>query len=402
MKNMESRIADAIESLANSYVGQGPLPHMQTLVSIDGEEMAATCHGAARAGGEPLRADAIFRIASMSKPIMVAAFLLLVEQGCVRLDTPVVDVMPEFADIREWTGNLAEDGSLVTIPAKTTMTMLDLLRHTAGLSYSFHANTPVERLYAERYLDTFHQRRTSDEYAAALAEIPLLFSPGERFHYSVSIDLLGLVIERVAGEPLDRFLARHIFAPLGMIDTGFVLRPEQGDRLTDAWQTDGVNPPTLYDRGEQSRWRMEQKCYSAGGGLLSTARDYHRFLRMLLNGGELDGARVISQASVDRMMTNHLPGGYDLEREGSLPLSETSLPGIGMGLGGAVIVDPARARAPGSEGTYFWGGILSTGFFLDRKKGLIGIVMTQLMPSGVTALRENFRRAIYGAIDQHG
>lgn len=394
----------ALRGLISTYVEGGRVPHLHCFVSVDGTPVADICAGRSRADGEAphdhvLDKNALYRIASMSKPIVVAAFLTMVEEGRVSFGTLLEAVLPEFAQVERWTGRVDDEGQLIGVPNEMPMTMYDLLRHSAGLSYSFHAQTPLDRLYAERYLDTFHQRRNSAEYVQALADVPLAFAPGERFHYSASIDLLGLAMERIADQPLDDILAQRILQPLGMNDTGFVLRPDQVGRLTDAWQTDGAGALTLYDRGQQSRWRVAQKCYSAGGGLLSSTSDYHRFLLMLLGGGTLDGVRILSPESVDNMMANHLPGGGDLESAGSGPLSETSLPGIGMGLGGAVIINTHQARAAGSQGTYFWGGILSTGFFLDRSRSIIGLVMTQMMPSGAANLREDFRTAVYSGLD---
>lgn len=398
--NVRARLDAQAAALADRYWRNGPLPHLQLFVSVEGEAVLDRCFGSARQDGPELAPDAIYRIASMSKPLVVAAFLSLVEEGLVSLDDPVASVLPECARPRLWKGEMDAEGNPITSPCDTPMRIIDLLRHTSGLSYSFHRQTPIDALYADNYLDGFHQRRTSAEYAKALAGVPLLFTPGERFHYSVSIDLLGLVMERVVGEPLDRLLARRVFDPLGMTDTGFMIGAGQRARLADAWIWDGVASPALYDRGDQSRWRIAQKCWSAGGGLLSTVRDYHRFLHMLLQGGELEGRRILSPQSVALMMQNHLPQGSDLVAEGSVELSETSLRGVGMGLGGAVIVDPSRALAPGSAGTFFWGGLLSTGFFADPARRIIGIVMTQLMPSGLTNLREDFRRAVYGALKE--
>tara|TARA_R110000782_G_scaffold78276_8_gene155551 strand:- start:216971 stop:218176 length:1206 start_codon:yes stop_codon:yes gene_type:complete len=387
--------------LSRDYCENGPLPHLQLFISVNGEVMLDRCFGRARAEGDPLQPDAIYRIASMTKPVATVAFLMLVEEGLVSLDTPLADILPEFRQVRIWTGGTDEKGALATAPCERPIMLIDLLRHTAGFSYSFHGATPIDQLYGERYLDSFHQRRTGREYAAALAELPLQMTPGECFHYSLATDLLGVVIEQIAGMPLDRFLEARIFEPLGMSDSFFVVPAGREDRLTDAWQWDGKGLPTLYDRGAHSRWRVEQKFYSAGGGLLSTVQDYHRFLRMLMQGGELDGERLVSREHVALMLSNHLPGGGDLEEEGAAPVSETSQPGIGMGLGGAVILDPARALATGSVGTYFWGGLLSTGFFLDPPRQIIAIVMTQLMPSGMTNLREDFRRCVYAALRQN-
>lgn len=393
-----TRLKAAIDELCGAYVGAGPLSCIQALVAIDEEVLIDHVCGDATEDGRSLAPNAIFRIASMTKPVTVVAALMLVERGLMAFDTPLSSIFPEFAGTAVWTGGIADDGALSTLPLTNPLTIYDLLRHTAGLSYSFYRATPIDRSYAEMQLDSFQLRRSADDYAATLAQLPLLFNPGERFHYSVATDLLGAVIEKVSGEPLDRVMTEYIFEPLRMDDTGFLISPEKTGRLVDAWMLDEHGAPKLYDRGEQSRWRIEQKFYSGGGGLLSTARDYHRFLRMLLNGGELEGVRILSESSVAQMMRNHLPSGTDLVGEKAAAISETSPQGVGMGLGAAVLVNPDVAVAPGSPGTYFWGGMLSTGFFLDPSRRMIGIIMTQLMPSGATALREDFRRSVYGAL----
>jgi len=395
---ISSRIAAAAKDLAERYYGQGPLPHLHLHVSVRGEPLLEQCYGYARDGGTVLEKDAIYRIASMTKPVIVAAFMTLVEEGAASFDMRLADIFPAFAEMQLWSGSCDATGALESLPCDTPITLYDLVRHSAGLTYSFNAATPIDRLYAEQALDSFHQRRDAEGYAAALAALPLVYRPGTRFHYSVAIDLLGAVIERLSGMGLDQFLDRRIFAPLGMEDSFFVIPPEKEHRLADAWMWDGKGDPQLYDRGAQSRWRISQKFYSAGGGLLSTVQDYHRFLGMVMAGGTWNDVRILKPESIALMRHNHLPGGGDLERESSVCLSETSLPGIGMGLGGAVMIDPAKASAPASIGTYFWGGILSTGFFMDPKHEIIGLVMTQLMPSGMTNLREDFRRMVYGAV----
>lgn len=402
-KSQIARLEALVDRVCDTYVTNGPLPHLQLLLSVDGEIILDHCQGQARAGGPPLQEDALYRLASMSKPLVIAAALVLVEEGRLAFDMPVAVPMPEFSRQRLWTGEVDEEGKLITIPCDGTMTILDLMRHTAGLTYSIHGATALDRFYAEHYLDSFHQRRNSDDYAAVLAEAPLLYRPGERFHYSASVDLLGIVIERVSGMSLDHFLDQAIFAPLGMVDSFFMVPPDRIDRLTDAWMVERPGAaPTLYDRGGHSRWRMPQKSWSGGGGLVSSARDYHRFLSMLMEGGVFEGRRILSQESVTRMMTNQLPSGGDLVAEGASPVSETAPEGVGMGLGGAVLLDPARVEIPGSKGTWFWGGLLSTGFFLDPVRRVIGIAMTQLMPPDTTRLREDFRRGVEEIMREDG
>lgn len=385
------------ERLVETHVRTGRVPHLHVMLSLDGELVLDRCAGIARESGEALQPDALYRIASMSKPVAVAAFLSLVERGLVGLDQPLADWVPEMAAPQVWTGEQDAAGSLRTRPARRPILMRDLLGHSAGLSYGFNRQTPVDALYEAADLDNFHRRRTSDEFVATLASMPLLHEPGERFCYSLAIDLLGVVMERVTGDPLDILLERRIFAPLGMMDSGFRISPDKEARLTDAWMVHhGNGKRTPYDRGAKSRWHKRWRSVSAGGGLLSSVADYHRFLRMLLAGGKIDGGggrteRLLMPESIALMLRNQLPGGGDLAKDACFPFSETSASGVGMGWGGAVLLDPERAEEKGAPGSFYWGGILSTGFFLDPARRLAGIVMTQLMPSSATRVREEFR-----------
>ncbi|MPT47428.1 MAG: class A beta-lactamase-related serine hydrolase [Sphingobium sp.] len=378
-------------------------PHVDMMLSVDGEVQGRMCCGAARADGTALADDALYRIASMTKPVTIAASLQMAEEGRLALDQPVADILPEFAALHLWSGALALEGGFLSRPLVPSdgppMTIYDLMRHTSGLSYSVHQADALDGAYAGQGLDAFHQRRTSVEHVAALAALPLRFVPGQRFHYSASIDLLGAVMERIEGRRIEEILSRRIFAPLGMEDSFFTVPPEKLGRLTDAWMLgEGGSASTLYDRGGRSRWRFTPKSASAGGGLISSTQDYHQFLLMLMNDGIYAGARILSPESVALMLRNHLPSGGDLTQEGDGPLSETRRPGIGMGLGGAIVLDAEKAGLPGGQGCYYWGGLLSTGFFMDKARKMIGLVMTQMMPSGATSLREDFRRGVYQAL----
>lgn len=390
------RLATTLES---RYISSGKLPHMQLLISADEQPLLAATMGKARHEGAALGKDALFRIASMTKPITSVAFLMLLEQGLVALDTPVAAILPEFAAMQV-AESASTDGRFITRPAEQPMRMIDLLRHTSGLTYSFQQRTAIDRLYGERQLDIFHQKRSPDEYIAAIAELPLEFSPGHSWNYSVATDVLGIVIERISGEDLSSFFARHIFTPLGMNDSFFVVPPDKIDRLTDAWLLNDAGEVTLYDRGEQSRWRLAPKSVSGGGGLVSSAQDYHRFCHMLIRGGELNGARLISPKTVALMTANHLPGGVDLASISQSMFSESTNTGIGFGLGVAVTMNPASALLPGSFGEYYWGGILSTAFFVDPVERIIAILMTQIMPSSAFTIRRELKTMLYAALTE--
>ncbi|MFC4593549.1 serine hydrolase domain-containing protein [Sphingobium tyrosinilyticum] len=372
-------------ALHADYVATGKLPHLQLLVSRDEHVLLSHVSGVGRATQEPLVDDSLFRIASMTKPVTSAAFMMLVEQGLVALDDPVTHVLPEFSKLRVGT-----DGR----PLRQPMRMIDLLRHTSGLTYGLQRQTSIDARYRELGLDEFQQKRSADEFIEALAGLPLEFSPGERWNYSVSTDVLGVVVERLSGLPLDAFLSQRIFGPLGMMDTFFELPEEKVERMTDAWQLDQDGRLSLYDRGARSGWRRKLRFHSGGGGLISTAADYNRFARMLLRGGELDGVRLLKPATVASMRANHLPGGGDLARHSSSMFSEADYAGVGFGLGFATDLKTAE---------YFWGGVFSTFFFIDPRESIIGLLLTQHLPSSAYPVRRQLREGVRAAIrDRRG
>lgn len=378
------RLGALIDHLCATYLASGKLAHMQLLVSRDEQPVLAVARGAARATGEPLRDDALFRIASMTKPITSVAFMMLVEAGKVALDTPVTDVIPEFANLRVGRGNRARP--------KQVMRMIDLLRHMSGLTYGLQRQTPIDARYRQLGLDEFQQKRTSDEFIADLARLPLEYSPGERWIYSVSTDVLGVVVERLSGMYLDAFFRARIFDPLGMIDTGFVLRDDQVERMTDAWRLNEDGERVIADLGARSGWRRQGRFLSGGGGLVSGVSDYHRFARMLLRGGELDGARLLRPETVAMMRDNQLPGGSDLARYSTGMFSEADYNGVGFGLGFAMDLKSQE---------YYWGGVFSTFFWIDPIERLIGIFMTQLLPSSAYPVRADLRAGVRASIVDH-
>ena len=367
-------------SLHEKYVATGKLPHLRLLVSRDERVLLSHVSGVARASQELLEKDSLFRIASMTKPVTSVAFMMLVEQGLVGLDDPVTDVLPEFANL-----SVRVDRT----PLKQPMRMIDLLRHTSGLTYGLQRQTMIDAEYRRLGLDEFQQKRTSDDFIAALSQLPLEFSPGERWNYSVATDVLGVVVERLSGLDLDSFFTHRIFRPLGMTDTSFELPREKGERMTDAWQLRADGDLSLYDRGARSGWRRSLKLRSGGGGLISTANDYHRFARMLLRGGELDGTRLLKPQTVAAMHANHLPGGGDLARHSLSLFSEADYAGVGFGLGLATDL---------ATGEYFWGGLFSTFFFIDPMEKIIGLLMTQHLPSNNYPIRRELRDGVRAAI----
>jgi CubicO group peptidase (beta-lactamase class C family) len=393
-----SRLSRLDRFLAEKYLEPGLLPHAQLLVARDGMPVHFSTQGAARAGSDsPLREDAIFRIASMTKPITSVAFMMLVEEGRVALDTPVADVIPELGEVGVYQSG-GGDSPFRTRPPERPMLMLDLLRHTSGLTYDFQQRTPIDAAYRARKLDLLRPSFTLDQLAATLGTLPLEFSPGEAWNYSVSTDMVGLAVERVSGMPFADFLESRIFAPLGMIDTAFYVPPEKMGRFTDAWSLNPKKGRILFDRAEDSLWGQPPILAGGGGGLVSTLADYHLFCRMLLGGGALEGRRILGRKTLDLMTCNHLPGGADLQTLSRSLFSEAIYAGQGFGLGFAVNLDPAKSMVPGSVGEYYWGGIFSTYFFIDPVERVSMIFMTQLMPSSSYPIRRQLKAMVYGAL----
>ena len=390
--------------LRERYLDTGTLPNAQLLIARDGEIVHFSSQGAAREGAvKPIDEGSIFRIASMTKPITSLGFMMLVEKGKVALDTPVHHVLPEFEGLGVYNGGGGAVPFLPATPIVEPMRMVDLLRHTSGLTYGFQNRSNVDAAYrAERgdadHIPNWYARGDLDEFVAGLGRLPLEFAPGKAWNYSVATDVLGAVIQRVSGLPLDRYLAERIFQPLRMDDTGFVVPGAKADRLTDCYAFAPGKGRVMYDRGEESVWLAQPDLVSGGGGLTSTALDYHRFCRMCANGGELDGARLVGRKTIELMTMNHLPGKSDLATLSRSMFSETTNAGVGFGLGFAVTQDLIKAMIPGSAGEYYWGGIFSTSFFIDPVENLHAVFMTQLSPSTAYPIRRELKTLIYSAL----
>lgn len=279
------------------------------------------------------------------------------------------------------------------------MTVRDLLSHTSGLTYGFMERTNVDAAYRQLGVaDRGKAGNTLQQMVDTLAELPLEFSPGTRWNYSVSTDVVGHLIEVLSGQPLDVYLREHILQPLGMHDTGFTVSAEQLPRLACNYERQRDGRLRLIDAPERTQYR-ECTFFSGGGGLVSTASDYFRFTSMLRNGGHLDGVRLLGRKTLELMTMNHLPGGQDLTQLAQAGMfTETAYAGVGFGLGFSVMLDPARAQILGSPGEYAWGGAASTAFWVDPQEDLSVIFMTQLMPSSSYPLRRALRTLVYAAL----
>lgn len=391
------RLAVIDRFIQSRYLDSGKLPHAQLLIARAGRIAHFSAMGAAREDGVAVGEDTLFRIASMTKPITSLAFMMLVEQGQVALDTPVHHVLPELKSVGVYNGGGA-GVPFVTKPTAEPMRMVDLLRHTAGFTYSFQNRSNVDAAYREGRIENWHGNLDLDGFVSALGQIPLEFSPGEQWNYSVATDVLGAVVERVSGITLDAFFATRIFQPLGMHDTFFQVPEDKLSRLADCWTMAPGKGRVMYDRGAESGWARRPKLLSGGGGLVSSALDYHRFCTMCLNGGELEGSRIIGRKTLDLMTQNHLPGGSDLASMSQSLFSEATNAGVGFGLGFAVTQDVAKTLVPGSVGEYYWGGMFSTAFFIDPVERLHMIFMTQLSPSNTYPIRRELKTMIYAAL----
>lgn len=384
--------------LKERYLDSGKLPHAQLLVARDGEIVHFSHQGAGRENdGRPVDETTLFRIASMTKPITSIAFMMLVEQGLVALDTPVHHVLPEFKGLGVYNGG-GGGVPFQTRPTDQPMRMIDLLRHTSGLTYGFQNRSNIDAAYREGRIENWHGNLDLDGFVAALGKLPLEFSPGTAWNYSVATDVLGAVVQRVSGTPLADFFATRIFAPLGMHDTFFHVPADKIDRLADCWTFKPGEGRVMYDRGADSAWSRQPRLVSGGGGLVSSALDYHRFTIMLLNGGTLDGARIVGRKTLALMTANHLPDNGDLAHWSKSLFSEAANAGTGFGLGFAINIDVARTMMPGSVGEFYWGGMFSTAFFVDPVERITMVFMTQMSPSNVYPIRRELKTLIYAAL----
>jgi CubicO group peptidase (beta-lactamase class C family) len=379
--------------VAERYLAPRLIPHAQLLVARDGLPVHVSTQGDAKPG-EPLREDSIFRIASMTKPVTSLAFMMLLEEGRVSLDQPVHSVVPELEKVQVYESGDLETG-FRTRPTGRPMMMLDLLRHTSGFTYEFQNRTPVDAAYRERGLGVIRAERGLEDFVATLATVPLEFSPGEAWNYSVSTDVLGLIVQRLSGMPFEEFLRTRIFEPLGMADTGFRVPDDQLHRLPEAWWLHPEKGTIVFDQaGPESSFARPPVLVSGGGGLVSTTADYHRFVSALLGGG----APLVGRKTLELMTRNHLPGGADLTELSRSMFSEAIYSGQGFGLGFGVNLDPVKSMAPGSAGEFYWGGIYSTYFFIDPVERVSMIFMTQLMPSSSYPIRRQLKAMVYAAL----
>jgi CubicO group peptidase (beta-lactamase class C family) len=368
----------------------GRLPGAVLLVARHGQLVHASAVGRKDPGqATPMPRDAIFRIYSMTKPIVSIATMMLVEEGKVRLSDPISRIFPEMKGVQVGIEKTGSDGQAVLdrVPAPREMTVQDLLRHTSGLTYGVFGRSAVKSEYLKADLRPGAPGLSYDnaDMMRRLGSLPLAYAPGSTWEYSVSTDVLGALVEKVSGKTLDVFLRERIFSPLRMKDTGFAVAPEQQTRLAEAFATD----PDTRQAVQLLDVRTAPRLLSGGGGLVSTADDYLRFAQMMLNGGTLDGVRIVSRKTIEYMTSDHLAG----------VKGPAYLPGPGYGFGLGVAVRTATGESPliGSVGDYYWGGYAGTYFWVDPKEQLVAVWMMQ-GPGQSASYRPLLRTAVYNSL----
>ena len=378
-----------INNLMNRYVGSGKLAGIDICIVRSGQLAYRETFGYQNLETKtPLAQDSIFRIYSMTKPIASVALMMLYEESLFNLTDPVSQFIPAFGDAKVW----AADGVLET-PARP-MTVQDLLRHTAGLSYGGYdeSASPVDKLYDEA--DLFNPKITIKEFTERITSLPLIFHPGEKWHYSVATDIIGYLVEILSDKPLGEFMQEKIFGPLGMDDTAFEIAPSKLDRFCTLYgKTPGSNLGIL-DLPGSSKYLPPVTLISGGSGLVSTTSDYRQFAQFILNKGELDGVRLLGPRTVEMMTCNHLPVALmPIAFEGDDPML-----GMGFGLGFGVMVDAAHSGVMGSVGDHSWGGYAETFFWIDPLEDMFAILMTQYLPSQTYPIRKEFRTSVYQSL----
>ena len=378
---ISSQRLERVRRQMKADVQSGRIPGAVLLIARNGKIASLDALGyQERRSQTPMRADSIFRVASMSKPITSVAIMILAEEGKLDIGAPVAQYLPEFKEVKVGVDNAAP---------KRPMTVQDLLRHTSGLTYGIFGNSPVDQLYKK---SNIFASKSLAEMVAAIARLPLAHQPGEAWEYSVSTDVLGRIVEVVSGMELDQFVAGRITGPLRMPDTGFYLNASQAARLARA------DSATMLSGGDPT---AKPAVFSGGGGMLSSAGDYARFCQMLLNGGELDGVRILSPKTVALMTSDQLPPATERHTAVATLLDSfgpTPEMGTSFGLGFAVRTDPGRNPVPGSVGDFSWAGITGTYFWVDPMEKLVTVLMIQVPVTTNVPYWRQTRTLVYQAL----
>jgi len=387
---LDSSVLGKVRSyLDNTYVNEGKYVGTLTLVARKGEIAYLDALGFMdREGQRPMQTDTIFRIYSMTKAVTSIAVMQLLEQSKFRLDDPVYWYIPSFKDLRVF--QAGEYPNFITSRPKRHMSIRDLLTHMSGLTYGFMYRTNVDSAYRKM---NSQSPKSLDDFIEAVSKMPLEFSPGDKWNYSISTDVLGYLVEQISGLKLDEYFKKYIFEPLDMVDTDFTCPKEKLDRLASLYEHNPLGEPRFMETPA-----LDVTYLSGGGGLFSTMSDYYQFASMLLNQGELNGKRIIGRKTIELMTTNHLPDGKDLTEMSESAFSETPYAGVGFGLGFSVMLDPAKSQTLSDIGEFGWGGMASTVFFINPKEDMLVIFMTQLIPSSTYQVRRELRSLIYSSL----
>ncbi len=383
-----------LDSVMKQYVADGKLAGAVIRIQQDGREVFSNAYGwRDREAGAPMQEDTIFRIASQTKALTSTAVMMLMEEGRLVLDDPLGKFLPEWS--KTTVAVAKEKGGYEVVPARRPITIRDLLSHTAGISYG---TGPGEKAWKDAgvYGWYFADKTVPvSEVVAKMAKLPMAAQPGEQWVYGYNTDILGVVVEKLSSKPLDVFLKERIIDPIGMTDTTFCLPAEKAGRLAVVYSAvDGKSERAPSPGGMQGTGHIGQgsylggpcKAFAGGAGLLSTARDYSRFLEMLLEGGTFEGKRYLSRKSVELMSKDTL-------------VSATYQPGLGFGLGFRVVTDLGKFAQPGSVGDYGWGGAYHSTYWVDPAEGLTVVYMTQLIPAGGLEDQQKIRALIYSALE---
>ncbi|MEM1046005.1 MAG: serine hydrolase domain-containing protein [Pseudomonadota bacterium] len=383
-----------IDAWMDRYVDTGRFPGASILILQDGQPVHAAATGRRSIERDlPFEHDTLVRIYSMTKPITSVALMMLVADGRVTLDAPIDRYLPEFSDCRALIAGATSPDQTERCPVPSVH---QLLTHTAGMTYAFNPGL-LSRHYTEKGIGFDPGVGGLAPMVRRVAEMPLAFVPGTRWEYSIAIDVLGRLIEAVTGETLDEVFRKRIFEPLGMNNTGFQVLPDAVGRFADCYTYRPEAPLTLFETAETSAFLAPKvDTYSGGGGLVSTLDDMARFAEMMRLGGSLGAARLLSPSLIRFMMRNHLEG--EIAAMGPDSFAEMPMHGMGFGLGGSVVLDPARARVPGSVGDFGWGGVASTFFWIDPVHRLSVVFFTQLIPSSTYANRAELKALVHNAL----
>jgi CubicO group peptidase (beta-lactamase class C family) len=384
---MDSTRLDRITNAMQEYVDDGLLAGVVTMAARDNKIVHFESVGYRDLETQsPMTNDAIFRIYSMSKPITGVALMMLYEENKFNLNDPVEKYLPEFRDLQVYAGE-DEEGNMITEPQNHPMTIRELMSHTGGLTYGIFAQSGVDSQYVEA--DLLNTDNTLEEFSRKLSQIPLKHQPGAQWEYSVSVDLQGYLVEKLAGQPFGEFLEQRIFDPLGMTDTDFHVSEEKASRFAQVYGYDDNGELLAGEGFPGANFLRDPAFESGGGGLVSTAMDYMRFSKMLLNGGELEGVRILAPLTVELMHKDHTPRGM----QGAM----SKATGTVFGLDFAVIQDPVLAESY-STGEYYWGGAAGTWFWIDPVEDLVFVGMIQQFGGQLPNVRGTSKRLLYQSI----